>query len=280
MTPHVESTPHRAGDTSELRVQDVRDVYRLIGDCRDLGAEPALWHSRLLEGGVQLAGGGVAVAAEGTLDAPNRLRPIARFGAGLDSAGQRALAHWERDIGTSGCPLFARLLSEQGSLRTFTRTALLKNAAWYRSSSFEYRRPAQIDHQLTSLCVRSDGAYSLLCLNQPAGAPDFSERQRQLLHFLHGELAPLIGRALVSASDRGLEGLSRRLRQTLACLLQGDSEKQIALRLRLSVPTVHQYVMALYRHFGVRSRAQLSAYVLRRAARGPWAALLRDVPQQ
>lgn len=24
-----------------LRVQDVRDAYRLIGDCRDLGSEPA-----------------------------------------------------------------------------------------------------------------------------------------------------------------------------------------------------------------------------------------------
>jgi hypothetical protein len=25
-----------------LRVQDVRDAYRLIGECRDLGSDPAL----------------------------------------------------------------------------------------------------------------------------------------------------------------------------------------------------------------------------------------------
>jgi DNA-binding NarL/FixJ family response regulator len=46
--------------------------------------------------------------------------------------------------------------------------------------------------------------------------------------------------------------------QTLACLLEGDSEKQVAARLGLSPATAHEYVTALYRHFGVQSRAQPS----------------------
>src|SRR5262249_17231606 len=58
--------------------------------------------------------------------------------------------------------------------------------------------------------------------------------------------------------------LSPRLRQTLTALLEGDSEKQTARRLRLSVNTVHEYVTALYRHFGVASRAELLAPFLRR----------------
>ena len=33
-----------------LRVQDVRDAYRLIGECRDIGSDPALWHRRMFEG--------------------------------------------------------------------------------------------------------------------------------------------------------------------------------------------------------------------------------------
>jgi hypothetical protein len=53
-------------------------------------------------------------------------------------------------------------------------------------------------------------------------------------------------------------------------MLEGDSEKQIAARLGLSQPTTHQYVTALYRHFGVQSRAQLFAHFLRRIAYGPW----------
>jgi hypothetical protein len=33
-----------------LRVNDVRAAYRLIGDCRDLGSDPALWIPHMLEG--------------------------------------------------------------------------------------------------------------------------------------------------------------------------------------------------------------------------------------
>jgi DNA-binding NarL/FixJ family response regulator len=47
----------------------------------------------------------------------------------------------------------------------------------------------------------------------------------------------------------------------------GDSEKQVAARLGLSQATVHQYVTALYRRFGVRSRAQLIVH-LTKAKRG------------
>jgi DNA-binding CsgD family transcriptional regulator len=47
-------------------------------------------------------------------------------------------------------------------------------------------------------------------------------------------------------------------------LLAGDSEKQIAWRLGISGPTVHEYIGTLYRHFDVSGRAELMAYFLRR----------------
>jgi DNA-binding CsgD family transcriptional regulator len=53
-------------------------------------------------------------------------------------------------------------------------------------------------------------------------------------------------------------------------LLEGDSEKQHASRLGLSEATTHQYVTALYRHFGVQSRAQLMAHAIKRLARREW----------
>jgi DNA-binding NarL/FixJ family response regulator len=52
------------------------------------------------------------------------------------------------------------------------------------------------------------------------------------------------------------------------CLLEGDSEKRVAERLGSSPTTIHQYVSALYRRFGVASRAQLLAQVLRRVNAG------------
>jgi DNA-binding NarL/FixJ family response regulator len=84
------------------------------------------------------------------------------------------------------------------------------------------------------------------------------------LSFLHAEPGPLIARALVSVTEQRPVKLSPRLRQTLAYLLEGDSEKQVADRLGLSHATTHQYVTELYRHFAVWSRAQLMASVLKR----------------
>jgi DNA-binding CsgD family transcriptional regulator len=62
--------------------------------------------------------------------------------------------------------------------------------------------------------------------------------------------------------------LAPRLRQTLAGLLDGDSEKQVAAKLGLSRHTVHLYVGAIYRHFGVHSRGELLALLLRRRPHG------------
>jgi DNA-binding NarL/FixJ family response regulator len=61
---------------------------------------------------------------------------------------------------------------------------------------------------------------------------------------------------MISPDERAKE-LSPRLRETLQCLLDGNSEKAIATRLRLSPHTVHGYVKLIYRHFQVKSRAQL-----------------------
>src|SRR5687768_4932517 len=63
--------------------------------------------------------------------------------------------------------------------------------------------------------------------------------------------------------------LSPRIAETLSLMLDGGSEKEIAQQLGVSRHTVHIYVKSVYRHFGVCTRAELSALVLK--------ALLRSV---
>jgi DNA-binding CsgD family transcriptional regulator len=58
--------------------------------------------------------------------------------------------------------------------------------------------------------------------------------------------------------------LSPRLSQTLQLLLQGDSEKQVAIKLKLSRNTVHSYVKAIYRRYEVQTRAELLARYFKR----------------
>lgn len=97
-------------------------------------------------------------------------------------------------------------------------------------------------------------------LNGSAGA-DPSLRNRRLL----ADLCRLIGDHLGAGKRRihGAHGLSPRLEQTLRSLLSGDSEKQIAAALGLSQHTVHVYVKAIYRKYGVSSRGELLARWLR-----------------
>jgi DNA-binding NarL/FixJ family response regulator len=67
-----------------------------------------------------------------------------------------------------------------------------------------------------------------------------------------------------STPDTMPHRLPRHLRSTLFCLLEGISEKEAAARLGLSRHTVHGYIAALYRHFRVKSRAELLVLCLRR----------------
>jgi len=261
------------GKSDLLRVQDVRAAYRLIGDCRDLGRDPALWHSRMLEGVYRLIG--APAAAGGELRwVPAIFTPeaISAFDAGLDARARELYIRYRRELKLAGNPIWRVLPHGPDRLVTRTRRQIVSDTEWYRSVVFnEYRRPGKIDHQLTSVYRTSDdGAHSAITVLRALGERDFSPREQRLLNFFHAELGPLIGRALVSSTEPSPVKLSPRLRQTLAYLLGGDSEKQVADHLGLSHDTTHQYVTALYRHFGVGSRAQLMAYVLKRIGRGEW----------
>jgi len=256
-----------------LRVQDVRDAYRLIGECRDLGGEPALWQTRLLEGLGRLVGASAGAGGEGVWSRPvHPVRPFFSFDVGFDACGRERLRVYMREIGPVGDPIFRALRDVPGLVATRSRSQLVSDTAWYRSVSFnDYRKLCGVDHCVTSVCRVSDrGAVSVITGHRRVGERDFSPREVRLVEFLHEELRPLIGRQLVSASEPSPGTLSPRLRDTLACLMEGDSEKQVAARLGISHPTVHQYVTALYRRFGVQSRGQLLAYILKRSGRTEW----------
>lgn len=258
-----------------LRVQDVREAYRLIGDCRDLGADPALWQPTMLKGVCRLVGVPAAVGGEGRWIRPHQpIQAISAFSAGLDARGIEYLMAYHRELGPRQDPIFEAMQHIPDRLITRSRRQLVSDAVWYRSRAWEYHRPIGIDEQLTSIYQVSDddGAFAVMTLHRAAGERGFSGRQQRLANFFFAELGRLVGRSLVSAAEPGPDKLSPRLRQTLACLLEGDSEKQVAARLGLSRPTAHQYVTALYRHFKVQSRAQLLAHIIKRMKRtGAWA---------
>src|SRR5262245_60277397 len=256
-----------------LRVQDVHDAYRLIGDCRDLGSDPALWNRRMLEGLCRLVGAPAATGGEGQWIRANRVvESISAFDAGFDSRAHERYMAYHREVGPGGDPIFRALQRVPGRHVVRSRRQLVSDFTWYRSVTWnEYHRPVNIDDQLTSVFqISNDGTFSVIALPRGRGEREFSPREHRVLSFFHGELGRLVGRSLVSDTEPHPDELSPRLRQTLVWLLEGDSEKQVASRLGLSEATTHQYVTALYRHFGVQSRAQLMAHAIKRLARREW----------
>lgn len=252
-----------------LRLQDLRGAYRLIGECRDLGSDPTLWNPHLLEGLCRLVGASAATGGEGKRSRRHgAIEAVTGFGTGFDLRGRSLFAEYMRRVTPGGDPVIRALQRVSGRIATRTRRQLISDSVWYRSSTWnDFQRLVKIDNELMSIFqIEDDGALSGICLHRAAGERDFSSRDRRLLSFLHAELGLLIGRALVSAAEPCLDMLPPRLRQTLACLLEGDSEKQAASRLGLSLATTHEYVTALYRRFRVRSRAQLMAHVIRRGS--------------
>ena len=77
-------------------------------------------------------------------------------------------------------------------------------------------------------------------------------------------LAPLVGGPLAWFAEPQPSQLPPRVRQVLRCLLEGDGDKQAAARLGISPHTVNVHTKAIFRHFGVQSRAELLARWVRR----------------
>lgn len=259
--------------SGSLRIQEIRDCFRLIGDCRDLGRSPESWHQRAFEGLTVLIGASAATGGEGVWRRPRGIvKPMTFNDFGFERHTREYFLAYLRARPLKTDPIFERLQRETDRLVTCTRQDLLSDQEWYRSSIFiEFQEPGGVDHQLTSVYQVSDyGAISAMTFHRPLGERAFSARQKELVRFFHGELGRLLGGALVSGLEPGPDDLSPRLRQTLAYLLEGDSEKQVAARLGLSHATTHQYVTDLYRRLNVRSRGQLMAFMAKRFGAGKW----------
>lgn len=252
--------------SSSLRLADVRSVLRMVGECRDLGADSSGWRTHAMAGLCALIGGRAGLGAELRWRRPSGAIGFAQaLDYGLTPEESAAHAAFVSDGVVNDASVFPYLRRLTGRLITRSRSQILDARTFARTRAYGYYREMGLNHQLMSLFEFAPGQVDTLTVVRAWGERDFSDRQRRIARFCHAEIGRLIGPVLspVEGSDR----LPRRLRETLQCLLEGDSEKQVALRLGLSRATVHQYVTALYRHYGVYSRGELMSRFIRRPPR-------------
>jgi DNA-binding CsgD family transcriptional regulator len=256
--------------SQRLRLQDVQEIHRLIGECRDLGADPIAWRERMVEGLCRLTGAQVALAAELRGDVIGQLAPLSMVDCGWTDLKQRALFYEMQSRGVvHKHPMYLKPMTlPRRPLVTIRREMVIPDRQWYQLEVFnEFDRQCGCDAGIMSIHnVAANGSLQgvdTLTLRRPLGEKDFNDRERRIVECFHRELVPLIGRHLASADEPSPSQLPPRVRETLECLLEGDNEKQVAARLVLSPQTVHQYVKMIYRYFGVRSRGELLARWIR-----------------
>lgn len=244
--------------------QDARRALQLVAELHELPPSISVRAHHLINGMCQL------------LDARNGLLGIladfrqggepeilhAVTGGDIDDVAQRAYAKYV-DSEYVQDPLVEATVHDCTKPVIFRRRQRVSDRDWYGSTHVaEFRKQfTRVDDSIYAYFPLSKpGLVVGLGINRAWNDRPFGEREKHLVELMHDQLTWLY-RQFDQETGGGLplarRPLSPRLQQTLARLIAGDSEKQVASRLDLSVHTIHDYVKALYRRFGVNSRAEL-----------------------
>jgi DNA-binding CsgD family transcriptional regulator len=253
-----------------LATTDVRALLRLVGELRELGAQPPRWRRHLVESLARLCGTRAALAGElqisrSSPDTREGIRLVHREEAGV---GPLAIEAFENQVvwNTHGPnEAIAGSWSAYAGPFTAARRQLVDDQRWYQTAlAHEQFRSFDCDDFIVSMMpIPSVRVMTSIKLFRGWGDRRFAPRERLLVELLSEELAR--DWADIDSGDFGGlppgRSLGPRLRQVLSLFAAGASEKEVAATLRISPSTVHDYAKALHRAFGVRSRGELLARV-------------------
>ena len=244
-----------------IRASRVGALLRLVGEASELPVPFRRQH--VLDGTGRLLGASSTVMIHAEDFLPNRKsRIVEAVSSGWTDACQR---RYLSAIVAGSCndptvPLFVALPGQ----RTRRRQDLLSDRQWYSAPWVaEDLRAASLDHAIYSARPKgAPGAVEGIAVYRAWGDRSFTEEDRELLHLLHTHGAWLWRDDSTPKLTEALRVLPRHQRDTLVWLCRGASEKEIAAELGISPHTVHGYVKALHRYFGVSSRSELLAHCL------------------
>ncbi|MDB5327575.1 MAG: LuxR family transcriptional regulator [Phycisphaerales bacterium] len=238
----------------KLRLRDVRAAFRLIGDIRAAGSDPAQWRAQLVRGLRDLLNAVLVISSE------VHVRPL----AGKSKAGLVRVI----DIGwgcDGGDDVWQTQTDSEAKPQDFMLTVMPNSDT--TTLDLNQDIPVQptvplrggTSYVLSQYPLPHLSAIDQLGIYKDVTDKPFTRAQHRLIRLFHVELGRLWTRdALDRARDPGAE-LPPRLAQTLAALQSGCSEKEVSARLGISKHTVHNYVKALHQRFGVSSRGELLA---------------------
>ncbi len=252
-----------------ILIEDARRALQLVGELRELPPSLSVRANHLINGMCQLLGaqnGLLCVMSDFRKGGdPEILHSVT--GGDFSSVALRGFAEYV-DSEIIKDPLVEATVHDCERPVVFARRQQVSDRDWYGSAHVsEFRKELTLvdDSIYSYFPLSKPGLIVGLGMNRAWEDRPFGKRELNLVNLMHDQLAWLY-RQFENEDGVGLpvnnRPLSPRLQQTLARLIEGDSEKEVAGKLGLSVYTVHDYVKALYRRFGVNSRAQLIAKCL------------------
>ena len=245
--------------SQRLRLADVRRALHLVGECRELGRDPAQWRTHLAERVIGLVGAVTCISFELNYPATPFV-PRILHDAGWDAAGRSIFLAYMADNGPATDPTHVGIQRQSRPSLTLTRQELIGDDEWYASPAVsEARRAADVDHCIHSqrLLLRH-GLWDEFTVHRGWRDPPFGDRERRMLALFHTELARLWTRRPASAAmPVPVAELPARVRRVYGHLVRGDTERQAAIAIGIAPQTVHSYVKELYKRLNVSSRAEL-----------------------
>jgi hypothetical protein len=123
-----------------VRLSDVRQAFRLIHDCRDVGHDPRAWPAVMAEGLSRLVDARIVVVCRLPLVRPTGALPLVIMAdRGWESPAVRADWYQKHVVGLRFLqyPSFQRFAALSGGLVTRSREQLVADGPWYRSDEFQ-----------------------------------------------------------------------------------------------------------------------------------------------
>jgi DNA-binding CsgD family transcriptional regulator len=243
-----------------MRAVDVQAILRLVGGAAELWYTPQLQRQFTLDSLCNLLHAKVGVCYTwGDVLLGGKTACTDMTHVGLDASGAEAFEGFLR-TGQPVDPVMEVLAALSGRVITLTRRDAVADLDWYTSQHFnELRKPLGLGPTLyVKIEAQLIERTTIVTLIRETGAPAFTERDAYLADLCLSEMAwPFT--ADMTWTDPKIDALQPRLKKVMKHLLEGDSEKQVAYKLKLSPHTVHEYVKNLYSELGVNSRGELLA---------------------
>lgn len=254
--------------TYYLSHADVRAVQTVLDECSEMWSDAPAWQEHVARRAETLIGGHFAfflLMEPEPIEGPVLPAIDLRTSTPANGLAANVIRSYSQVGPNPPRARFVRQLVEQNGRCCVSFADFVPKEEFVSSAFFEkYMVPLGATEALNAVCGGRSTPLLQLSVCRPVGDRTFGARERGVLAALADAIETRVEHRLSTSRQRGLHDLTPRQEQVLRLLLAGDGEKQVAYKLGVSVPVVHEHISNLHRYFDVHSRGELLAYFIHR----------------